>query len=369
MFIHKLMHWLNRPVSQRQVNKVGELAATVCTDIGLLRSENQDVIAAMLVNSSSNYGKPFFAMCLLDGMGGMSDGRTCANIGLSTFFYSLVKFRNEKLRKRIELSISDANNEIYRHAQGKGGATISAILIESGSSPISVNVGDSRIYTYSKTTGLAAFSQDDSLEALGGEGRGLIQFLGIGDPIRPHIVEIPENYDDVILTSDGVHFITHNAFEELANHAQSQLIFCERISEYVRWCGAHDNASLGILNPYDVARALDSHKSVGIEIWDSHGDLNIMWMKENPEMNPTPLQNYQKENRPLSDLDTKPISEIDNTNNKIQGELFTNKTEVKKNISKPRKRSKPKESKSKNIDNNKDNDSSVVINVSGEELL
>lgn len=368
MFIHRLMRWLNRSASQRHVNQVGEFSATICTDIGLVRSENQDVIAAMLVNSPSSHAKPFFAMCLLDGMGGMNDGRTCAHIGLTTFFYSLVKYRNEKPRRRIELSLSEANNEIYSHAKGKGGATISAVLIENGSLPISVNVGDSRIYTYSKTTGLSAFSQDDSLEALGGEGRGLIQFLGVGEPIRPHIKEMPESLDDIILTSDGVHFIKHEAFEELAGHSKDQFIFCERISEYVRWCGAHDNASLGILTPSDVANVLENHKSTGIEIWDSHGDLNIMWIKDNPEISPPPVPENQEESNLPSDKKNNILKEIEN-DKKIQGELFTEKPTIKKNATKPRKRGKPKESKPKAIDSNDDIDSSVMINVSGGELI
>jgi serine/threonine protein phosphatase PrpC len=97
MFTERLASWLARPSSRRGTNQPEGLSAILSSDIGLVRNENQDLIAAIRVNTPSNIGKPFFAMALLDGMGGMQDGKKCATIALSTFFYSLIKFRGEEL--------------------------------------------------------------------------------------------------------------------------------------------------------------------------------------------------------------------------------------------------------------------------------
>ncbi len=93
MFTERLARWLARSSAKSGINRPEDLNAVLSTDIGLVRAENQDLIAAIRVNTPSNVGNPFFAMALLDGMGGMQDGKQCATIALSNLFYSLIKFR------------------------------------------------------------------------------------------------------------------------------------------------------------------------------------------------------------------------------------------------------------------------------------
>ena len=376
MFTERLASWLARPSGKRGINQPEGLSAIVSTDIGLVRNENQDLIAAIRVNTPSNVGKPFFAMALLDGMGGMQDGKQCATIALSTFFYSLIKYRGEKLEPRITKATMEANQAVYGYAKGHGGSTLSAIIIEDEASPVIVNVGDSRIYSFSENEGLNAISNDDSLEALGGRGRGLLQFIGMGESIKPHVNTLNTNNDKIILTSDGVHFINHNAFEEILLNTCDSYTLSKRVSEYVRWCGAKDNASLGIVNVNDIKVNLNDHKDIGVELWDPHGNLHIMWMKNYPAAQNYFSQNIVDEQEKLTENSAieKEIHSTKTDENptplnykKNQGELFSSQGSDETNISTPKKcirRKKPREKKKTIVKNNEDQ--SVMINITDE---
>ncbi|MEJ3963750.1 hypothetical protein [Citrobacter braakii] len=378
MFTERLASWLARSSVKRGINQPEGLNAVLSSDIGLVRNENQDLIAAIRVNTPSNVGKPFFAMALLDGMGGMQEGKQCAIIALSTFFYSLIKYRTELLESRLNKATLEANLAVYKYANGNGGATLSAIIIDSESQPVIVNVGDSRIYSFSIDKGLNAISKDDSLEALGGRGKGLLQFIGMGDSLKPHVSALNGGEENILLTSDGTHFISQNAFEEILNNSANFMMSAQRISEYVRWCGARDNASLGLINYNDIIKNLNSHHEIGVELWDPHGNLHIMWMKNYPAEQNYFAQNIVDENErqpqispPQSLAENKNITNIENNDSdlpteKSQGDLFLSQDDnntppqPKKNI----KNRKPR-LKKKSINKN-DDDSSVKIDITDE---
>lgn len=352
MFTERLARWLARSSAIQGINQPEELSVILSSDVGLVRHENQDLIVAMRVNTPSSINKPFFVMALLDGMGGMLDGKRCAAIALSTFFYSLIRFRGEKLESRLRNATLEANAAVFSYAKGQGGTTLSAIIIEDGALPVTVNVGDSRIYSFTNNDKLITMSLDDSLEALGGSGRGLLQFIGMGESIKPHINTLTTNDKCIVLSSDGTHFISHEAFEEIFKYSSDFRVSAKRLSEYVRWCGAHDNASLGVVDCDDIKLNLAHHKDIGVELWDPHGCLHIMWMKNYPA-----AQNYfsqsivdepEKEhlndpfmNNPTSN-DKNPPSEINNGLEIKQGELF-NDLSVKNVLpEKPAKKSRAK---------------------------
>ncbi len=377
MFTERLASWLARPSGERGINQPEGLDAIVSTDTGLVRNENQDLIAAIRVNTPSNVGKPFFAMALLDGMGGMQDGKQCATIALSTFFYSLIKFRAEKLELRLHKATIEANQAVYGYAKGHGGSTLSAIIIENEAKPVIVNVGDSRIYSFSEREGLNAISKDDSLEALGGRGKGLLQFIGMGESLKPHIHTLDISNDKIILTSDGIHFVAHSAFEEILFNAPNSYTFSNRMSEYVRWCGAKDNATLGMVSLKNINDNLIKNNDIGVELWDPYGHLHIMWMKNYPAAQNYFSQNIVDEQDKITELnlledEKKPSKQFENDKapeDKInQGELFSSHENDEKNINLVKKNIKRKKPREKNKTINKENeDQSVVININDEE--
>jgi len=283
-FITKLINWLDRQNPEIGQNAISELPIALRTDRGLVRDENQDRVAVMRVNLSQTT-KPFIVIALVDGMGGMNSGSVCATNTIASFFYHLIHLRQEAPMERLKVSALAANKHVYGIAKGKGGATLSAILISEDHQPLFLNLGDSRIYVSAgnieKRT-IDRVTVDDSMEeAVGGYGKELIQFVGMGDGIQPHFGPIPGNASKIVLTSDGTHFLSQKTFYDILLTAPDLLQTVDRIGKVVRWSGAHDNASIAITSLQDLMKSLMKSETGGIELWDPYGALTVMWPNEN----------------------------------------------------------------------------------------
>jgi serine/threonine protein phosphatase PrpC len=280
MLIDKLVQWFSRSVADQGINEIYEIPLVLSTDKGLKRSENQDRVAAMRVNHSQS-NKPFIVIALADGMGGMRNGSLCASHAIGSFFYYLIHLRKKAPKQKLELSALAANKHVYDLTKGTGGATLSAILIETNHSPLYLNVGDSRIYAASENMEIKRITTDDSLkEAVGGYGRELLQFIGMGDGLKPHIGTIPKNIEKLYLTTDGIHFIDQTTFYDVLLKAPDLIQTVKRINNIVHWCGAPDNASIAVASLPKMKKSLSEKIEIGTDFWDSFGALNIMWLNE-----------------------------------------------------------------------------------------
>lgn len=93
---------------------------------------------------------------------------------------------------KIYQAVSAANESVFRFAGGKGGATLSAVVLGGGGAAFVAHVGDSRVYSFGPNMRVERLTKDDSLaEAVGGHGRELLQFIGMGPEMQPFISEIP----------------------------------------------------------------------------------------------------------------------------------------------------------------------------------
>ncbi|WP_205957130.1 PP2C family protein-serine/threonine phosphatase [Pantoea stewartii] len=282
MFAERLSKWLSKPIASKGQNQPDNLNVVLSTDIGLRRKENQDRVVAMRVNTPFSSGRHFFVIALADGMGGMKDGAQCASLTLSTFLYSLIRYRALPPEERLIQSALDSNKSVHEFSQGNGGATLSAIIIEPGSNPCTLNIGDSRIYTYKKKikNSLKRLTIDDSLEEVfGGDDKSLLQFVGMGQGIKPHTQYLSHEGDYYCLTSDGIHFIDESVFDDILFHSQELNQAAIRLGQYVRWCGAHDNASIALVDCDNIIQSLNNYNDIGIEVWDPFSQLHILWMK------------------------------------------------------------------------------------------
>jgi serine/threonine protein phosphatase PrpC len=179
----------------------------------------------------------------------MRDGAKCATLALSSFFYALTLYRSYELEKRATAAISYANDAVFRFACGKGGATLSAILADHEAHPIIVHLGDSRIYSFGDGATLKRLTTDDSLaEAVGGHGRDLLQFVGMGKGMQPHIAPIPNDARQLAITTDGIHFIESTTLEAVLTHSAGLKPASERLAALARWCGGPDNASSALVD-------------------------------------------------------------------------------------------------------------------------
>ncbi|MER8731245.1 protein phosphatase 2C domain-containing protein [Mesorhizobium sp. M1227] len=284
MFREKLESWLSRRVPDRAVNLCFDLPAVLATDIGLHRSENQDRVAAMKISSRSSAGRPLTAVAVADGMGGMRDGGKCATIAMSSFFYALTLYRFQSLEQRVATAILHANDSVFELYGGNGGATLSAVLIDHKLKPVIVNIGDSRIYSFGNDVSVERLTVDDSLaEAVGGHGRDLLQFIGMGPGIQPHINAMPNSALKIAITTDGIHFLPTQTFNDILSHASDLKSAAERLAALARWCGGSDNASSALVDTVELSNILGTRDIEGIQLWDPFGSLQTLWVRGETE--------------------------------------------------------------------------------------
>ncbi len=278
-FQEQIEAWLSRIVPERASNQCFDLPMVLSSDIGLKRSENQDRVAALKIGAKTSAGRPFVAVAVADGMGGMRDGAKCATLALSSFFYALTLYRGHKIEDRAAKAISLANDTVFSFANGKGGTTLSAIILNDELRPLIVHLGDSRIYSFGDDAKIERLTVDDSLEeAVGGHGRDLLQFVGMGEGIQPHVRSVPIGVRHLAITTDGIHFVASDTLESILAHAPDLKSASERLAALARWCGGHDNASSALVDLQSMMRQIHNSSGDGIQLWDPFGTLTAMWI-------------------------------------------------------------------------------------------
>jgi PPM family protein phosphatase len=280
MFQEKLEAWLSRTVPERALNQYFDLPAVLATDMGLQRSENQDRVGALRIGAKASGGRALIAIAVADGMGGLLDGGKCATLALSSFFFALILYRNHQIERRALSAISHANDVVFRFAGGKGGTTLSAVVLDNELRPLIVHLGDSRVYSFGVGAKVQRLTVDDSLaEAVGGHGRDLLQFVGMGAGMQPHVRSIPDGIRHLAITTDGIHFIESATLESILLHAVELKSASERLSAVARWCGGPDNASSALFDLPLLMQEVRRGERNGIQLWDPFGTLTTIWVR------------------------------------------------------------------------------------------
>ncbi|MEF9970768.1 MAG: Stp1/IreP family PP2C-type Ser/Thr phosphatase [Oscillospiraceae bacterium] len=125
------------------------------TDIGKVRSENQDCVRFI-----QNTLPSFSVLALCDGMGGARAGSVASEVALSNFLNRITASLSDKKKKNTEALISEAvsyaNQCVFERAltddecDGMGTTLVAAII--RGRQCFVANVGDSRAYLISEGT-------------------------------------------------------------------------------------------------------------------------------------------------------------------------------------------------------------------------
>jgi serine/threonine protein phosphatase PrpC len=276
MMKNSIRNWLATVAEERSLQIIPGAKISLATDVGLARRENQDRIGALKVEPLDG-SLPFLCVAISDGMGGMQDGGLCATSTLASFFFSLIQRVGLSAPARLKAATLEANSDVYESWAGKGGATLSAVLVEADGSLHTTNVGDSRIYVIGKGwSGVRRVTVDDSLQdAFGGQGRELVQFVGIGRAILPRVDTLPSGLEGVLITSDGAHFFDERLFDQIITRAGEPLRAGERVIALSRWLGGPDNATVAAFRVPDVAKSLRDTKSMLPTIWSGVAQLQI----------------------------------------------------------------------------------------------
>lgn len=282
-FQENLQTWFSRKVPDRAQNQCFDIPLILSSDVGLVRKENQDRVAAIYTGKKSI--NPLFAVAVVDGMGGMRDGGLCATLALSSFFYALVHHRNLNIHDRAAEAIKYSNSEVFKNYNGNGGSTLTAILIDNYRKPLIVHLGDTRIYTFGPDIKVERHTVDDSLaEAVGGSGRELLQFVGMGESMQATIMDLPTHQEFCAITTDGIHGIEEKTLSKVLENSSGIKQASDRLAALSRWCGGHDNATSAIFDVNAISEALSLYNASGIQLWDAHGDLTTLWLRDEDQV-------------------------------------------------------------------------------------
>lgn len=277
-----LAAWFMRRTAPRGVRRVAQFDAALASDIGSVREENQDRVA--IVRGRDHQGQPFILAMLADGMGGMKAGAECAALTLGAFIDSLVtdaRISKDAPGEWLIRGAHRANKAVHSKFAGEGGSTLVAALLMEGVAPHWLSVGDSRAYQ-AGLGHLRQLSLDDTLEgqlgkASAGRSRDLLQFIGIGDALEPHIGAMSSDSATILLTSDGVHFINADLLAKVIYHAPNLGYCANRLTDLAKMLGGPDNASVVAVSFNALKVNVETHISGVYEVWDPFGELQVMF--------------------------------------------------------------------------------------------
>jgi serine/threonine protein phosphatase PrpC len=236
--------------------------AVLKTDVGLVRTENQDF--ATLTNgreeSASHAGGRL--MIVADGMGGHRGGGTASRLAVETVKTSYLAAEGDDVPAVLREAMARANARVFTEAQSnadlRGMGTTTSALVVRGEKAWFAHVGDSRIYML-RGDEFKQLTQDHSLVAtMVREGllteaeaethprRNVLQrSIGVTEDVEIDVVgpiDVQEG-DVFLLCSDGLHGVLRE--DELKEVAKLPI---ERAAdEYVRLAlqrGAPDNVTV-----------------------------------------------------------------------------------------------------------------------------
>lgn len=245
---HRLAEFLSSFPSARAVNGGEDIC--VGTHVGAIRKKNEDRALIIWATYSDVPKRNFLLGVVSDGIGGLARGDEAAVLAVGVFSAQIVKYLRLPIASRMRAAAEDANNAVYSLLQGKGGATLSAALI-ADEQLVGVNVGDSRIYGISGDRKITQLTQDDTLagylgrrEKLDPKENGLVQFIGMGKGLEPHIITARrEALSSILVTSDGVHGAPKDALSEVVRFSRTNIEIINRLITLSTILGGRDNST------------------------------------------------------------------------------------------------------------------------------
>ena len=145
------------------------------TDVGMVRTNNQDSMMSLYYSSRSTDNRPDFGLFVVaDGMGGHHDGekasaivtRTVAQHVINNIFLPMMSNAEDDvdrppLTESLTEAIQTANSDVLADVPD-GGTTVTAVAVV-GDLAYFAHVGDSRAYLITKDGGIEQITRDHSL--------------------------------------------------------------------------------------------------------------------------------------------------------------------------------------------------------------
>lgn len=239
------------------------------TDIGLVRTENQDSVWGAMLSPN------VCAAVLCDGMGGESEGGLASTIAVDVVSKRIEQNFNEQMsrnsvRNLLITSVVAANSFVWDTARTKVrqvmGTTCVAAIVFGGTAYI-VNVGDSRAYhlfsqgddeCIRQITKDHTHVQDlldrgeitEDMVKTHAERHKITRAIGADDTVTPDYFEMPlEPGDKLLLCSDGLSSYGDDLdILDICFDSKPESC-CDDLIRYALKNGGHDNVSVALFAP------------------------------------------------------------------------------------------------------------------------
>ncbi|MBE6842344.1 MAG: serine/threonine-protein phosphatase [Ruminococcus sp.] len=234
------------------------------SDIGLCRSENQDVVMSEKINDSV-----FVVVC--DGMGGENSGLDASSITAEVVLNKFIagyddSFSANSIRNLLISSLNVANSIVYNTANaepekyGMGSTCVAAFVDSATDTAHIVNVGDSRAYLCGEDF-ITQITVDHSfVQMLMDQGKitqkekeehpkknMLIRAVGVEKDVDVDYFEVTLSGGRLLMCTDGLHGCSSNdEILEIINSASVEDAV-KGLKELALDKGGHDNVTLAVI--------------------------------------------------------------------------------------------------------------------------
>lgn len=239
------------------------------TDIGLVRTENQDNVWGEMLSETA------CAAVLCDGMGGESEGGLASKLAVDLIAERIKQNFSESMSKNsvrnlLITSVVAANSVVWdtakMHAHEVMGTTCVACIVFGGTAYI-VNVGDSRgyqLFTDDDSECIRQITKDHShVRELVDRGQiteeearthpkrnKITRAIGAESDVTPDYFELPLGAEDMILLcSDGLSAYGDDMdILDICFDSEPEEC-CDNLVKYANKNGGHDNVSVALVVP------------------------------------------------------------------------------------------------------------------------
>jgi serine/threonine protein phosphatase PrpC len=262
---------VTRPLPQEPVfaAQTGHIIFGQKSDVGMVRSNNQDAAMSIFFTSDTVDEKPDFGIFIVaDGMGGHSEGEKASAITAKTVMQDILKSVYMPMLQEVDMdsdrptvtealatAIENANNAV-REKVSDGGTTVTAVVIL-GDQAYLGHVGDSRAYLISENHDVEQLTRDHSVvqrlielgqltpeEAETHDQRNVLyRAVGQNEEVDVDILRrrLPPNAY-VLICSDGLWgMIEKNDIRDIIANAISPQDACDKLISLANTNGGTDN--------------------------------------------------------------------------------------------------------------------------------
>lgn len=253
--------------NQPHQTMVGELGIAMGSHPGLKRSRNEDRIAVARVEAPDAESYTVALVC--DGVGGSEYGDQAAVLAITAVLHDICIQRHSlPIQDVARHAVRRADEYVRQRLGGRGTTTLSMFLGSNLGNCACVNVGDSRVYSWSPGSQVVQVTTDDTVEnelkAVPGDHDALLKARGLKgrlsqaigesdrsvDELRVQVFQQEHFRDGILLGSDGLWKIVKD-FEAVVTNVRHPVDAVRRAINLANWVGGIDNSSLIAIEDFE----------------------------------------------------------------------------------------------------------------------